>query len=124
MCFAASVLTNVLASDNFVNISDNFDFGSGCVLPTRGAIVSLANTIGGMKTMFCRLAVLMAEKSPQLTQRQLARELGVGTATIGRLHNNNFERVDKQTIEKLCNYFDCRLDDLFVLVEATKQAKR
>ncbi|NES00310.1 MAG: helix-turn-helix transcriptional regulator [Symploca sp. SIO1B1] len=68
-----------------------------------------------MKVMSCRLAVLMAEKNPQLTQRQLSRDLGVGVATIGRLHNNKFDRVDKRTIEKLCDYFECGIGDLFIL---------
>jgi DNA-binding Xre family transcriptional regulator len=51
------------------------------------------------RKMFCRLAVLMAEKDPQLSQRQLAKETGLDITTINRLFTNNFSRVDVGTIE-------------------------
>jgi putative transcriptional regulator len=70
-----------------------------------------------MKVMYCRLAVLMAEKNPKLTQRGLAREIGLGVSTVQRLYNNDFARVDKATIESLCDYFGCGIGDLFVLRE-------
>lgn len=67
----------------------------------------------GMKKMYCRLGVLMAEKDPQLSQRQLARETGLDVTTINRLFTNNFGRVDVSTIETLCNYFQKNVGDLF-----------
>jgi putative transcriptional regulator len=63
--------------------------------------------------VYCRLAVLMAEKNPQLSQRQLARDTGLDITTINRLFTNNFTRVDKSTIEILCDYFDKNVGDLF-----------
>ena len=63
--------------------------------------------------MFCRLAVLMAEKDPQLSQRQLAKETGLDITTINRLFTNNFSRVDVGTVEILCNYFTREVGDLF-----------
>ena len=68
-----------------------------------------------MKKMFCRLAVLMAEKDPKLSQSRLAEETGLGITTVSRLFNNNFGRVDKNTIEVLCRYFDRDVGDLFVM---------
>jgi putative transcriptional regulator len=65
-----------------------------------------------MKKMYCRLAVLMAEKNPQLSQRQLARDTGLDITTINRLFTNNFTRVDVNTVETLCNYFDKDVGDL------------
>ena len=65
--------------------------------------------------MFCRLAVLMAEKDPRLSQRQLANETGLSPTTVHRLFTNKFERVDTNTIEVLCNYFSKDIGDLFVL---------
>lgn len=62
--------------------------------------------------MYCRLAVLMAEKDPQLSQRQLAKETGLDLTTINRLFTNRFSRVDVGTIETLCNYFGCNVGDL------------
>ncbi|ELR97397.1 putative transcriptional regulator [Gloeocapsa sp. PCC 73106] len=68
-----------------------------------------------MKKMYCRLAVLMAEKDPQLSQRQLAEDTKLGVTTINRLFRNDFSRVDTHTIETLCLYFRCEIGDLFVL---------
>ncbi len=62
--------------------------------------------------MYCRLAILMAEKNPQLSQRQLARETGLDVTTVNRLFTNQFNRVDTATIETLCNYFDKDVGDL------------
>lgn len=76
------------------------DLNSGC-------------TIESMKKMYCRLAVLMAEKDPQLSQRQLAKEVGLDITTINRLFTNNFGRVDTVTVEALCNYFDKEVGELF-----------
>ncbi len=68
-----------------------------------------------MKKVFCRLADLMAEKDPQLSQRQLAEETGLSPTTVHRLFTNKFGRVDTNTIEVLCSYFDKDIGDLFVL---------
>jgi putative transcriptional regulator len=66
-----------------------------------------------MKKMYCRLAVLMAEKDPRLSQKQLSEETGLDTMTINRLFTNRFSRVDISTIETLCNYFGKDVGDLF-----------
>uniref|UniRef100_B8HM11 Transcriptional regulator, XRE family n=1 Tax=Cyanothece sp. (strain PCC 7425 / ATCC 29141) TaxID=395961 RepID=B8HM11_CYAP4 len=65
--------------------------------------------------IYCRLAVLMAEKDPKLSQHKLAFDTGLGITTINRLFNNKFSRVDTNTIEVLCRYFRCKVDDLLVL---------
>jgi len=57
----------------------------------------------------------MAEKDPQLSQRQLARDTGLDITTINRLFTNNFSRVDVSTIEVLCNYFGREIGELFDL---------
>lgn len=63
--------------------------------------------------MRCRLRVLMAEK--EITQIQLRESLGLGSNTISKLYNNRFDRVDRETIEKLCDYFGIEIGDLFTL---------
>ena len=80
---------------------------------------------GGMsKKMYCRLAVLMAEKDPQLSQRQLARETHLDITTVNRLFTNNFSRVDVGTVETLCNYFARDVGDLFEMREPEDIPKR
>jgi DNA-binding Xre family transcriptional regulator len=71
-----------------------------------------------MKIMYCRLKVLMAEHNQ--TQRSLSEALGLGTHTISKLYNNTFQRVDRETIHKLINFFGCPLEGregLFMLKE-------
>ena len=55
----------------------------------------------------------MAEKNPQLSQRQLAKETGLDITTVNRLYTNNFSRVDVTTVEVLCNYFGREVGELF-----------
>ena len=71
------------------------------------------------KKMFCRLAVLMAEKDARLSQRQLSRDTGLSPTTISKLFTNKFERVDVNTIEVLCHYLEKDVSDLFELREQT-----
>jgi putative transcriptional regulator len=77
-----------------------------------------------MKKMYCRLAVLMAEKDPQLSQRQLARDTSLDITTINRLYTNNFSRVDVSTLEVLCNYFDKGVGDLLEMRDPENIPKR
>jgi len=74
--------------------------------------------------MYCRLAVLMAEKNPQLSQRQLARETNLDITTINRLFTNNFSRMDTNTVETLCDYFQRSVGDLFEVREPEDIPKR
>ncbi|PSB29921.1 XRE family transcriptional regulator [Stenomitos frigidus ULC18] len=80
-----------------------------------------------MRKMICRLPSLIDERNlklseagkpdKRLTQRKLAEDIDVATTTLNRLYNNDFTRVDVNTIERLCNYFECEVGDLFVLRE-------
>lgn len=70
--------------------------------------------------MYCRLAVLMAEKDPKLSQRRLAEDTGLGITTINRLFNNTFDRIDRNTVEVLCNYFGRDIGDLLIMKEVAE----
>lgn len=75
--------------------------------------------------MICRLPVLIDEHNARvsnagkteqrLTQRKLAKLLGVATTTIGRLYRSSFDRIDVETIEKICDFFNCDVGDLFAM---------
>lgn len=69
--------------------------------------------------MYCQLAVLMAQKNQRLSQRQLAKELGVSVTTVNKLYNGRplTARIDPDTVEKICDYFGCDISDLFVMKE-------
>jgi putative transcriptional regulator len=65
------------------------------------------------RVLRCRLSVLMADRKTPLTQKQLASLTGLSPTTINQLYQNKFTRIDKDTVEKLCDYFDCQVADLF-----------
>ncbi len=69
--------------------------------------------------MYCQLAVLMAQKDQRLSQRQLAKELDISVTTVNKLYNGRplTARIDPDTVEKICNYFDCDVGELFVMRE-------
>lgn len=69
----------------------------------------------------CRLAVLMADRDPPLTQKRLADETDLSPTTINQLYQNRFKRIDVETVTKLCNYFKCEVGDLFVMREVEEE---
>ena len=73
--------------------------------------------------MKSRLAILMAELDPRMSQRELAEKSGVSAMAVNRLYNNDFKRVDTETLEKLCAYLECDLSDLLVLKEEQSPKK-
>lgn len=83
------------------------------------------------KKLICRLPILLGEYNVQmstegrekdrLTLRELAQEIGVAHTTITRLNKGGFARVDVETIEKVCMFFDCELQDLLVLKDVSSE---
>lgn len=61
------------------------------------------------------MKVLMAIK--EVTQRKLSEDTGIGPNTINRYTNNTFNRIDREHIEILCNYFNCSIAELIKLDE-------
>lgn len=66
-----------------------------------------------------RLGVLLAENymGKRIKQTQLAAATGISTRTLSRIVNNQVRVVDSITIELLCEYFRCEIQDLMVLQE-------
>lgn len=63
-----------------------------------------------------RLSELLTER--QMTLAELQRKVGrVDMRTLKRWQDNQIDRFDAPTIEKLCKALDCRLSDLLVLDE-------
>jgi len=69
--------------------------------------------------MHSRLPYLMVNKDPDLTQRQLAKDLKLSHTTINKLYNGRpmTSRIDPDVVEKVCGYFNCEVGDLFELKE-------
>lgn len=59
----------------------------------------------------CHLARLMGERKMKVMD--VARETGLNRNTVTLLYKEKAQRVDFETIEKLCNLFDCEVGELF-----------
>ncbi len=58
----------------------------------------------------CHLAKLMGERKMKVVD--VARETGLNRNTITLLYKETAQRIDFETIDKLCDLFECRLEDL------------
>jgi len=62
----------------------------------------------------CHLSRLMGERKLRLVD--VARETGLHRNTVTLLYNETAARVDLDAMEKLCKFFDCKVEDLFEYV--------
>ncbi len=53
----------------------------------------------------------MGEKKLKIAD--VTRETGINRGTITRLYHETAERVELNVMNKLCEYFECELGDLF-----------
>lgn len=59
----------------------------------------------------CHLSRLMGERKLKLAE--VARLTGLHRNTVTLLYNETAARVDLETMEKLCELFECKVEDLF-----------
>ena len=76
---------------------------------------------GGRLPIHYRLKELMRaweqqqqEPTGNLTFRRMAELVELSPDTLSRIANQHVTRIDHETIDKLCNFFDCELTDLMV----------
>jgi len=62
----------------------------------------------------CHLSELMGKK--KLKTADLARETGLHRNTITLLYKEEAARVELETMEKLCIYFNCSVGELFEFI--------
>ena len=55
------------------------------------------------------------EVAGSLTFRRLAELVHLSPDTLNRIARQKVTRIDHQTLEKLCKFFNCQLQDLMVL---------
>ena len=62
----------------------------------------------------CHLSRIMGEKKPRIAD--VARALDVHRNAITLLYEETATRVDLETINKLCAYLDCKIEDLLEFI--------
>ncbi|NLY80906.1 MAG: helix-turn-helix transcriptional regulator [Lysinibacillus sp.] len=61
------------------------------------------------------LRVILAKK--KLKMSDIVRETGISRNTIRALYHETAKGIQFETLEKLCNYLQCEIGDLFELEE-------
>ena len=71
--------------------------------------------------MKCRLSTLMGQARYSI--QDVHNKTGLARSTVAQLYHDKATRIDFETIEKLCNLFDCSISDLleFENVEEFKE---
>ncbi|KQL20488.1 helix-turn-helix domain-containing protein [Cytobacillus solani] len=62
------------------------------------------------------LHILMGEKKIR-SINQLSKDTGISRPTLTRIYNDQSDRIEFETIYKLCNFFECSIGELFTIVE-------
>ena len=63
----------------------------------------------------CNLSKIMGEK--RLKIADVARDTGINRGTITRIYNEEATRIELDVVEKLCQYLDTEVGELYELVE-------
>lgn len=58
----------------------------------------------------CKLSVLMGEKRYKI--KDVHEKTGLARTTISNLYHDKMERVDYETLSRLCNLFECGVGDI------------
>lgn len=59
----------------------------------------------------CDLSTLMGTRKMKIID--VARETGLNRSTVRALYYEDWVRVERDSIEKICRLFNCKLQDLF-----------
>ena len=66
----------------------------------------------------CHLSTLMGARKLKIID--VATETGLHRNTVSALYNERAERVEAEAIEKLCQFFECKVGDLFEYIPKNK----
>lgn len=61
----------------------------------------------------CNLSALMGAKKLKIAD--VVNETGINRSTVTRLYHETTTRIDFDTLEKLCSFFDCEPGDLLTM---------
>ena len=50
-----------------------------------------------------------------ISQNQLAKDTGISVETIRNFKNNKTTRISFDVLEKVCNYLNCKIEDVICL---------
>lgn len=68
-----------------------------------------------MKHVHMRLNELLIENN--ISKNRICKDLDLARGNFNRYCRDDFQRIDANLIIKLCDYFDCTIQDLLVIVD-------
>ena len=68
-----------------------------------------------MKHVHMRLNELLIEND--ISKNRICKDLDLARGNFNRYCRDDFQRLDANLIIKLCDYFDCTIEDLLVIVD-------
>ena len=68
-----------------------------------------------MQHLHLKINELLSERS--ISKNQICKVLDIPRGNFNRYCRDEFQRIDANLILKLCNYFDCTIDELIEIVE-------
>ncbi len=66
----------------------------------------------------CHLSRLLGER--RLKIADVARDTGINRGTLTRIYHETAERIDIGVLDQLCEYLNCRVEDLLEFVPGEK----
>lgn len=68
-----------------------------------------------MKHIHIRINELLDEN--QISKNQICKDLDLPRGNFNRYCRDDFQRIDANLILKLCDYFNCDISDLLIIVD-------
>lgn len=68
-----------------------------------------------MKRIHLRIEELLVERN--ISKNQICKDLEIPRGNFNRYCRDQFQRLDANLLVKLCNYFECDISDLMILVD-------
>lgn len=68
-----------------------------------------------MKHVHMRLNELLVEH--EISKNKICKDLDLARGNFNRYCRDDFQRIDANLIIKLCDYFNCTIQDLLVIVD-------
>ncbi len=68
-----------------------------------------------MKRIHMRIVEQLSDRG--ISKNQICRDLEIPRGNFNRYCRDEFQRIDANLVVKLCDYFQCDISDLLVLVD-------
>ena len=68
-----------------------------------------------MAHLHLRIEELLSERN--ISKNQICKDLDLPRGNFNRYCRDDFQRIDANLIIRLCKYFNCKIEDLILIVE-------